>query len=597
MSDTAATQNPASQEKTLLGHPPQLALLFATEMWERFGYYGMRALLILYLVHHFFFADRVAGGLYGAFTALVYLMPLAGGFIADQYLGHKRAVKLGALLMSIGYLTLAFTGGEPAKPYIEIGQHRYDAQMVGSGENASEYLVDHGARYKIVGNEDRSISLEGAKGALPAKVAAGGYKFDGERAPTNVVLLFLSLALVIIGNGYFKPNISTIVGTLYAQGDRRRDAGFTIFYMGINLGSMLSQILAPWVAAIYGFTWGFALAGFGMLFAFLLFQIFGSSVLKGYGDAQEGAKRREGRIGVLSLLAVPVVWFLLDNAMTAASAAHQAGSTGIVAYLAAQPLLGQLMVGLYVIAMIGLPVWSLATLPAVERNRMIVAIVLTSFSVVFWTLNEQAGSSMTLFADRNTDLVMRHLPLIGSFTVQAGQVQVFNPVFIVIFAPLLSLLWNWLGARRMEPSIPLKFALGLALQGLAYLVLVYGAKFHDIDFRVSLTWLGLSYFLGAIGELCLSPVGLSMITKLSVEKIVGMMMGVWFLSTAMAEYAAGMVAQLASSETVGGKVLNPEVSLSTYVGVFHTIGIAGIAAGAVLLLLWPLLKKGMHGVS
>ncbi len=580
-----------SAEKQWFGHPRPLALLFTTEMWERFGYYGMRALLILYLVQHFVFADRVANGLYGAFTSLVYLTPLIGGLIADQYFGSKKAVKFGAILMSAGYLLLAFSGGEMSKPYVMIDDARYEIVVDRDGDDAGQYVVSGEDRFKISGNDDGSITLNGSDGsAVPSNVPAAQYRFDADRDPVAVMLLFISLGLIIVGNGYFKPNISTIVGTLYPEGDNRRDAGFTIFYMGINLGSIISQFLAPLIAVKYGYQWGFALAGFGMLLAWARFQLAGD-LIKDYGNPPEGGKNRDAVIIIGSLIAVPVAWFLLNNAMETASVVHEVAATGIVGYIASQPLLGQVMFFVYLIAMIGIPVWSVMSLKSVERDRMIVAVVLTFFSVVFWTLFEQAGSSLTLFAERNTD---RH---IGAYLMPAGQVQIFNPLFIVIFAPIFSVMWVWLAKRGLEPSVPLKFAIGLFLVGLGFLALVFGAQFHDADFAVPLFWLAFAYFLHSMGELCLSPVGLSMITKLSITKLVGMMMGVWFLSSAMAQYVGGIVAQFASTETVGGEVLNAQISLDTYLGVFQTIGIAGIVAGGVLLVLWPMLKKGMHGVK
>ncbi len=582
----------AAAEKGWFGHPKQLAILFTSEMWERFGYYGMRALLILYLVEHFVFADNVANGLYGAFTSLVYLTPLIGGLIADQYFGSKKAVKFGAILMSAGYLLLAFSGGENAKPFVTIDDTRYEIAVDKDGDDAGQYVIAGENRYRISGNDDGSIALEGATGAdVPATVAKGAFKFDAERNDLNVILLFMSLGLIIIGNGYFKPNISTIVGTLYPEGDNRRDAGFTIFYMGINLGSLLSQGLAPLIAVTYGYQWGFALAGFGMLLAWLRFQL-ADKALSDYGNPPAGGKNRDAIIILLSLLAVPVAWFLLNNAMETASIAREAASTGIVAYILSQPLLGQVMFFVYLIAMIGIPLWAVFSLKSVERDRMIVAVVLTFFSVVFWTLFEQAGSSMTLFADRNTEL-----NILGVYTMPAGQVQIFNPLFILIFAPIFSIMWTWLGKRGLEPSVPLKFAIGLILVGVGFLVLVFGSQFHDSNYLVPLFWLALAYFIHSIAELCLSPVGLSMITKLSITKLVGMMMGVWFLSSAMAQYVGGIVAQLASTETVGGEVLNPQVSLETYLGVFQTIGLWGVGLGVVLMVLWPLLKAGMHGVK
>jgi POT family proton-dependent oligopeptide transporter len=585
-----------AHERTWFGHPRPLARLFSTEAWERFGYYGMRALLILYLTKHFYFEDRTAGGLYGAFTSLVYLTPLIGGFVADQYFGSKKSVKFGAILMAIGYLTLAFTGGPVSKPNVTIDGHKYGIEVVTTKDGDDQYIVDGGNKFKIVGNQDKSITLEGATGAVPAHVAAGHYKFDADRNTANVILLFLSLATIIVGNGYFKPNISTIVGTLYPQGDRRRDAGFTIFYMGINLGSIFSQFLAPWIAAVYGFQWGFALAGMGMLIAWLLFQ-FDNHALDGYGEPPPGDNTmRDIMIVIGSIVAIPVVWFLFDNAMAAAQAASGEGA-GIMGFITTLPLLGKMMFFVFFAAVFGIPIWATISLDATARNRMIVAIVLMVFSTVFWTLFEQAGSSLTLFADRNTDLYIGNLPIIGPYTMPAGQVQVFNPVFIVLFAPVFSIMWSWLGKRGLEPSVPFKFAIGLFLVGFGFLVLVFGSRFHDAAFKVGLFWLALAYFIHSIGELCLSPVGLSAITKLSVPRLAGVMMGVWFLSSSVAQYVGGIIAQFAASDTVGGKVLNPEVSLNTYLGVFQGIGIAGLIAGGLMLLLWIPLKRGMKGIT
>jgi POT family proton-dependent oligopeptide transporter len=574
-------------EKTWFGHPRPLALLFTTEAWERFGYYGMRALLTLYLVKHFVFADRVANGLYGAFTSLVYLTPLVGGLIADRYLGSKKAVKFGAILMSVGYLLLAFTGGDSAKPNVTINGQKYEVALEGNGENPTQYVVAGGQHHKITGNPDGSISLENASGALPATVAKTAYEFGAERNTLSIILLFVSLGLVIVGNGYFKPNISTIVGSLYGPTDRRRDPGFTIFYMGINLGSIFSQALAPWIAAVYGFKWGFALAGFGMLIAWLRFQFSGDK-LANYGNPPDHQPTRDMGIMLVSLLAVPVVWFLLNNAMTASGSEGE--SAGVVAYILSLPLLGKMMFAVFFASAFGFPLWAIFSLGPVDRDRLIVAVVLMLFSVVFWTLFEQAGSSLTLFAERNTDRQ------IGSYLMPAGQAQVFNPVFIVFFAPLFSLMWDWLGKRGLEPSTPVKFAIGLLLVGVGFLALVFGSAFHGADFRVPLIWLVIAYFIHSMGELCLSPVGLSMITKLSVPKMVGLMMGMWFLSSAIAQYVGGIVAQFASTDTVGGQVLNPQVSLEAYLGVFQTIGYAGIISGVILFALSPFIRRGMHGV-
>jgi POT family proton-dependent oligopeptide transporter len=609
--NTTETAVPAHHHKLWHGHPHLLKLLFSTEMWERFGYYGMRAVLVLYLVQHFVFSDQIANGLYGAFASLVYLTPLIGGFIADQFIGPKRAVKTGAILMSVGYMMLAFTGGNPAQPYVTIDNHRYEVQLEGRGDDTTQYLVQNGAKYKIVGNQDKSISIVGAHGEVPAKVADGHYKFDGERNPLNVMLLFVSLALVIVGNGYFKPNITNILGTLYERTDRKRDSAYSIFYMGINLGSIISQFFVPLFAIWFGYRWGFVLAGLGMCFAWARFQFAGEE-LAPYGNPPPNAKKIDLLFYAGTVLAVPVVWFLLNNTMVTAAVAGAVAAKGVIPFLMSQPILGQVMFIAFLAAIIGLPVWAFFSLEKQDRDRMIVACVLTCFSVVFFTLFEQAGSSLTLYADRNTDLVilapvqvLAHdlhifswtIPAVWSYVMPAGQVQIFNPLFIVGFAPLFTIAWNWLNKHNAEPNVPVKFAIGLILVGVGFLALVFGSKFHGADFRVPLFWLVFAYYLHSMGELCLSPVGLSAVSKLSIPKLVGMMFGVWLMASAVAQYVGGMVAQFASTETVGGKVLNAQVSLDTYMGVFQTIGIAGIIAGVVAIILSPLLKKGMHGIK
>jgi POT family proton-dependent oligopeptide transporter len=597
---------------TWFGHPRQLARLFTTEMWERFGYYGMRALLVLFLTQHFLFGDTTANGLYGAFTSLVYLTPLIGGLVADRYLGSKRSVKLGALLMSLGYLGLCFNGPE-AKPFFEYGGQRYDVQIERQGEESTQYVIAGGERYLFKGNEDGSVNLTpsgpaatpraapapgasaapAAGGALPATVGKGQFETGGERDPFFVMLMLFSLSSVIVGNGLFKPNISTIVGSLYDATDSRRDAGFTIFYMGINLGSLISQFFCPLLAVWFGWWAGFGLAAFGMLIAWALFQFDGGR-LNGYGEPPEGHSHKTLMLVTIGALAmIPVAWFLLNNTMANAAASAEAAASGggILGYIASLPILGQVMFWTYFAAVIGIPIWAYFKGSREEFHMMVVAVILTVFSTVFWTLFEQAGSSLTLFADRNTDRA------IGSYLMPAGQTQIFNPIFIVIFAPLFSLMWVALARKRLEPSIPVKFAIGLTLVGAGFLVLVFGSQFAGDDYKVPLIWLALAYLIHSIGELCLSPVGLSMITKLSIARVVGLMMGVWFLSSAMAQYVGGIVAQFASVETVGGEVTNPALSLSTYMGVFQTIGLIAIGIGAFLFVFSFLLKKWMHGVN
>ncbi|WP_260597496.1 peptide MFS transporter [Sphingomonas endolithica] len=584
--------NPADA-KTWFGQPTQLARLFSTEAMERFGYYGMRALLMLYLTKHFIFGDRQATGLYGGFTALVYLTPLIGGYLADQYLGSKRAVKFGAVLMSLGYFVLCF-GGQTATPFATIDGQRYAVEVRQENGAETRYVTSStpGAvaePLKVKGNDDGTVTLTRADGQVAQTVAKGGFVSDADRSPFYVALMLLALSMVSVGNGFFKPNISTMVGELYQQGDRRRDSGFTIFYMGINLGSLGSQILCPFLADAVGWWAGFGLAAIGMMFSFALIQFDGGK-LAGYGESPIKAGQKDPALGIfaLALLGVPAFYLLFVNLM---NMAPQVPGSGIVGYIASLSLMGKLLFGTFLIAVPGILIWSFLKGSRKEFQMMLAAVVLVVFNVVFWTLFEQAGSSLTLFADRNTELSLLGIP------ISAGQTQFFNAFFIVTLAPIMSYLWTSLAKRGLEPSIPVKFGIALIGVGLGFLFLVWGTGFAGPDFKVAMWWLAGLYFIHSFAELCISPVGLSMITKLSIARIVGLMMGVWFLSISVAQYVAGIVAQVASVETVGGEVTNLKVSLDTYSGVFTTISEVAIALGILLLLLsWPL-KKWMHGVK
>ncbi len=644
------------------GHPKQLKRLFTTEMWERFGYYGMRAILTLYLANHFLFSDTTTAGLYGGFTALVYLTPLVGGLIADNYLGSKRSVKFGAIMMSIGYFILAFSASsDSAKPFSTIDGQKYEITVEGKGEAQTKFVTLDGQKLQIKGNEDKTVSLLAADKTEVRKFADGDFKSDGERSPFFVLMLLLGLSTVTIGNGFFKPNISTIVGSLYADGDRRRDAGFTMFYMGINLGSLISQFFCPMLAESLGFWAGFGLAAVGMLCSWLLFQFDGGR-LDGYGERPATADAgKDWYIYGGALLTIPVFWFLFSNLM---NYVKPAAGSGIIGYILTLPIMGK---ALFLTFLFGVPlilIWSFIKGSRQEFQMMLAAMILIIFNVVFWTLFEQAGSSLTLFADRNTELALEWtrplfsmfrdnpwtyyavaaavsfglarlawwffssgeepgtkrsmgmwfgvgglLALVGLhfarsglidqpvYLMPAGQTQIFNALFIVALAPVFSVFWTALAKRGLEPSIPIKFAIALMGVGAGFLFLVWGAQFAGSDFKVGMAWLAGLYLIHSVAELCISPVGLSMITKLSIARIVGMMMGVWFLSISVAQYVAGMIAQVASVETVGGQVTNLKVSLDTYTGVFTTIGEVSIGIGLLLLLISFPLKYLMHGVK
>ncbi|WP_240309516.1 MULTISPECIES: peptide MFS transporter [Sphingomonas] len=576
------------------GHPRQLARLFTTEMWERFGYYGMRALLTLYLTKHFLFTDSQATGLYGGYTALVYLTPLIGGLLADQFLGSKRAIKFGALVMAAGYFMLAF-GGSAAKPYATIDGQRYEVVVdnfvdrpTSRTDEVRSVVVDN-QKLQIRGNDDGSVSLLNG-GQEARRLPKGQFEAGAERDPLTITIMLIALSLISVGNGFFKPNISTVVGALYATGDRRRDSGFTIFYMGINLGSIGGQLFCPLLADWLGWWAGLSLAGFGMLISYALVQ-FDRGLLSEYGNRPDHAPNRDILIYIGAAVAVPVLVFLFQNLMNSQPAAP---GSGFIGYLASLSLMGKLLFGTFIVAVPGILAWSYAKGTRQEAQMMTAAMILIVFNVFFWTLFEQAGSSLTLFADRNTDR-----SVFGLFNLSAPQTQNFNPLFIVLLAPVMSALWLRLAKRGLEPSIPVKFAIALMGVGAGFLLLVFGAQFAGAgnNYQVGLWWLAGLYLIHSLAELCISPVGLSMITKLSIARIVGLMMGVWFLSISVAQYVAGVVAQFASVETVGGQVTNLKNSLATYTGTFSTIAWIAIGAGVVLFLLsWPL-KKWMHGVN
>jgi POT family proton-dependent oligopeptide transporter len=565
-----------STDTSFFGHPKGLAVLFFAEMWERFSFYGMRALLVLYLTQHFLFGDEEAQGLYAAYASLVYLMPVLGGLIADRYLGSRKAVTIGAVLLVLGHFGMAFEGSG-SKQYVDVAGSSYEVITEGRGEDRKLFLASPtGARTPLNFSGEGMTVENGAAVGLPNAVPTGGFQTRVEQDPLYVQILFLSLSLIIVGVGFLKANISTIVGALYAPDDPRRDRGFTIFYMGINLGSVLATLGCGYLGIRYGWAYGFGLAGFGMLLGLVTF-LAGQKHLLGKAEPPrpEVLKQRsfmgvnyEWTIYVFGLIMLLPMWFLVqrDEIVTTV-----------------------LTIGAPLI-FAGMLIWSWVALKGAERSRMIVALVLIIFTVLFWTLFEQAGSSMTLYADRNSDLTVA-----GDLRMTAAQTNFFNPGLIVLLAPVFAGMWGWLNRKGLEPSTPLKFGLGILQAGLGFLVLVIGIQyFAGPDFRVPLVWLFLAYLLHTTGEICLSPVGLSMITKLSVPRIVGLMMGVWFLASALAHTLAGLIAQSTSGDTVGGVVTDPQAQLATYADVFSTIGWVGVGIGVLLMILSPWLKRGMH---
>lgn len=633
---------PGLGEPTLLGHPPGLFTLFFAEMWERFSYYGMRALLTFYMIKGFLkYPDNEAYAVYGAYTALVYTAPLLGGMLADQLLGPRRAVILGGLLMAAGHLLMT---------------------------------VQH------------------------------------------TVAFFTALALLICGNGFFKPNISTIVGSLYGHQVGKKDAGFTIFYMGINLGAAMAPILCGYVGETYGWHYGFGLATVGMLIGVAIFaapnrltQIL--ILLGGLSTAAAMPWLQD------SLLQLGVRLFLSASLLVSAGVAVVALGRGGLAKQAgappADPPLARMLGGpmtaylaVYAGVALAIPLaalavqrsqvagWTLAvaTVAALlyilaeaafrstptQQRHIGVILVLMFFSFIFWAFFEQAGSSVNNFTDRNVDRVfesrwvqpeqvgqtirfrilprptspeLAQLPLLSQeqlgyplqgkpFTmtdltrlreqasnapndrqaqvldwpigkehigmgiaeaeIPASEFQAVNPIFILLFGLAFSALWGFLSARGWEPTTPVKFALGLIQLGLGFGVLWYGAQQADRRGMVSLGWLILGYLLHTTGELCLSPVGLSMVTKLSPARIVSTMMGAWFLATAVSQYVAGQIAALTGvpqtegADGLGAVIPPPTETLGLYADVFGRIALWAIGAGLVCWLLAPLLTRWMQ---
>ena len=511
-------QGPATDIDTgFFGHPRGLLVCFATELWERFSFYGMKFLLLLYLTKYHLFSDTHGLEVLGSYAALVYAMPVIGGLLADRYLGMRKAVVFGGILLALGHLGMAVEGEQ--------------------ARNAGGQIL---------------------------------------RDDTALQVFYFSLALIVIGVGFLKPNISTIVGRLYTQDDPRRDAGFTIFYMGINIGAFAATLLCGYLGETYGWRYGFGAAGVGMVIGLITF-LRGQKYLHGHAEPRDAALlaqkspiglNKELTIYLCGLLAVIVAWQMLQF--------HGA--------------VGNTLNILSVAVLIGLA-WFISTkCNPVERSRMLVLIILTMSTVVFWALFEQGAASMTLYADRVMDRNILGLQL------TASQFGSLNALFIFLFAPLFAWLWTALGRRGLEPSTPVKFALGIAQAGLGFGALVIGASMPGDAGLVAGYWMVLAYLLHTTGELCLSPVGLSAVTKLAVPSVVGVMMGSWFLATAYSEFVAAQLAKLAAIDTTGGAVTDVSAALARYTQLFSDLFWVGLVVAALLLLVSPLLKKMMHGI-
>ncbi len=509
------------------GHPKGLYLLFVTEMWERFSYYGMRALFMLYMVQALLFDKETASQVYGSYTGLVYLTPLIGGYIADRYWGNRRSIVVGALTMALGQFLLFLS----ACYFHEVALAKY--------------------------------------------------------------LMFCGLGLLILGNGFFKPNISTMVGRLYAPDDNRKDSAFTIFYMGVNVGSTI----APLVCGLVGntghpedFKWGFLSACIGMVLGAGVFQLFknkyicdpdgnpvGTAPQKTVAatPAAENAQKKTGTGRTALMIGSTLLLTLLFSVNWGA----EGGSL-----FAGADWIGSLI---YATAIV-MPVIIITdhSLSRNEKVRIGVIYIIAFFVIFFWAAYEQAGASLTFFADEQTD---RH---IGNWEMPAAYFQSFNPIMIVTLAPIFAAVWSFLGKRGIEPSSPRKQAIGLGLLALGYLFIAFGVKDVEPGVKVSMVWLTGLYLIHTMGELCLAPIGLSLVYKLSPARFSSLLMGVWYLSTSAANKFAGLLSGYYPEHGVSKSFMGyPIENLFDFFMLF--VFMSG-AAAVILFLLSGKLKKMME---
>lgn len=624
--DSIADQEVSPFERRV-GHPPGLFVLFFAEMWERFSYYGMRALLVFYMTKGFLkYTDNHAYAVYGAYTALVYATPFIGGMLADKLLGARRAVILGGALMALGHLVMTIE---------------------------------------------------------------------------NATALFIALALLIVGNGFFKPNIGTIVGSLYPADSPKRDGGFTLFYMGVNLGAALSPLLCGYIGETYGWHYGFGLATIGMLIGLSIFvaptavtraMIVGGALsaagLMFWGVRSDGLMLAVNTPVALALLCAAGIaaWATLSGgvprevkastpfrtpAAPGGSNVQKKDRSGLalgavlLGVVVAVPLIAFLVqrstLAGYVLSVFGgaallSVVYEAVRAERVERQRLMVVLISMFFSMLFWAFFEQAGSSINNFTDRNVDRVRQeqvitdsqvgrtltlkltqeqvghrlpdgamltidalerrrntHPPTdtvawtvrredvgmgVGGAEVKASIFQATNPIFILLFGLIFTALWGALAKRKIEPSTPVKFGMGLMQLGLGFVVLWYGTKTADARGMVWVGWLLLGYLLHTTGELCLSPVGLSMVTRLSPKRMVSTLLGAWYLATAFSNFLAGLIATLTGVHHGGGgsagSVPVPLETVNVYGEVFGKIGIAACVSAVLMWALSPMLTRWMH---
>jgi POT family proton-dependent oligopeptide transporter len=503
------------------GHPKGLIYLFFAELWERFSFYGMRALLVLYMTKQLLFTDDMAFGVYAAYMSLVYVTPMIGGILADKILGFRKAILLGGILMALGHFFLTFE---------------------------------------------------------------------------HPIFFYSSLGLIIVGNGFFKPNISTFVGDLYQQGDARRDSGFTIFYLGINLGAAIAPLACAWFAETYGWHYGFVLAGIGMIAGLLVFNKgLKSHVFEDKGLVPNPEEYNQKCLGLKKGTLITILAFL---------------SVPVFALIIKFHEFEHYLVWIISVFLVGYIFYILTTVNSTEKKRLLVAVYFTVLYTLFSAIFEQAGSSLTLFADRNVNLV--GMDAAGTNSINAG--------FIILFAIPFSMLWTFLSKRNMNPNSPVKFGLGLVFLGLGFVIFALSAHSIDEFARTSMMYLVLGYMVLTLGELFLSPIGLSKMTELSPVKYVAFIMGVWFSANFYGHFFAGKIAKLTTvkqeetnvftkgffgniTEFITG--ITPEIAMKngdnfqqlfSYLSVYSSFGTISIIVGLLAILISPIIKKMMLGI-
>lgn len=564
------------EQKTIFGHPRGLVVLFLTEMWERFSYYGMRGLLIIYLTQHFLFSDEKSSLIYGAYTALVYVMTIVGGSLADRYLGARKAVTFGAILLTLGHFGMAFEG-EGSTQFLSYNDSEYRIELDARGGDARQQLVSaQGSSYIIFTEHTMEIQAPEQVG-LPASIDRSEFTMYVEREELYVNMLYLSLALLIAGVGFLKANISTIVGSLYGFGDSRRDSGFTIFYMGINMGAFLASIFCGYLGIVHGWKYGFGLAGAGMLLGLVIF-LSCQSWLEGKAEPPSMEKLKEK---VLFGLNVEWACYMVGFAIIALS----------MFLVMNEELVGGILGPIGLLMMLGLLGYAVTQLAGDERSRMLAAVYFVLAQIPFWALFEQAGSSLNLFTARLVDREML------GWSVPGPVFQSLNAGFIFIFAPLMAWLWVWLAKRQLNPSTPVKFALGVAMAGLGFLVLVAGMKGSGAVGFTPVIFIFLIYWIHTMGELMVSPVGLSVVTKLAPARIVGMSMGAWFLYSGLSNFLAGIIARTTGAETIGGQMTNVAAAKAGYIEVYSQVGYMALGISVLMLLVSPAISKMMRGAD